>query len=261
MKKIIFSDLDGTLLDHENYSYEKAKNSLELLKKEEIPLIFCTSKTRAEIELWREKIGNKDPFVSENGGGIFIPKSYFPFDILYDKKRKNYFIINLGTNYRRLKKIIKLLRKKFEIKSFLDMSIEEIVKDADLDLRQAELAKKREYVIPFKILNKDQEKQVIEYIKNQDLNVTKGGRYYHLMGNNNKGEAVKILSQLYKKKFGDIYTVGIGDSENDFAMLDVVDSPYLVMKKDGSYASSKYTLAGGVGPAGWRKVIEIELKI
>jgi mannosyl-3-phosphoglycerate phosphatase len=94
MKKIVFSDLDGTLLDHETYSYEKAKNSLELLKKEEIPLILCTSKTRGEIEFWREKIDNKDPFISENGGGIFVPRSYFPFNVLYDKKSKNYFVIN-----------------------------------------------------------------------------------------------------------------------------------------------------------------------
>jgi mannosyl-3-phosphoglycerate phosphatase len=174
------------------------------------------------------------------------------------KKVKIILLLIFGADYGRLKKIIELVKKKFEIQSFLDMSVEEIARDADLDLKQAKLAKKREYVIPFKILNKDQEKQIIEYIKNQNLKVTKGGRYYHLMGENNKGEAVKILSQLYKLRFGDIYTVGIGDSENDFAMLDVVDSPYLVMKKDGSYASSNYSLAGGIGPVGWKKVIDIE---
>jgi len=77
MKKIIFTDLDGTLLDSDTYSYEKAKIALQLLKKRRIPLIFCTSKTRAEIEFWRDEVGNYDPFISENGGGIFIPKDYF----------------------------------------------------------------------------------------------------------------------------------------------------------------------------------------
>jgi len=260
MKKIVFSDLDGTLLDHETYSYEKAKNSLEVLSKKEIPLIFCTSKTRAEIEYWRKKIGNKDPFISENGGGIFIPKSYFTFDFNYNEKDKNNYVINLGANYNKLKQSINKLKEKFEIKSFSDMSTNEIANDANLNLTQAKLAKKREYDLPFKILNKNQEEEIIRYIKKQGLKITTGGRYHHLIGDNNKGEAVKILSRLYKKKFDNIYTIGVGDSENDFAMLDVVDSPYLVMKKDGSYASSDYTLAGDVGPAGWKKVIDIELR-
>jgi HAD superfamily hydrolase (TIGR01484 family) len=127
MKKLVFSDLDGTFLDHDTYSYEKAKNSLELIKKREIPLIFCTSKTRREIEYWREKIGNKDPFISENGGGIFIPRSYFSFKFLYDKKSKNYFIISLGAEFKKLKKIIKLLKKKFEIQDFNKTRPKEVI--------------------------------------------------------------------------------------------------------------------------------------
>jgi len=72
--KIIFSDLDGTLLNQDTYSFNEGQKALKLLKKYNIPLIFATSKTRAEIEFWRKKIGNNDPFISENGGGIFIPK-------------------------------------------------------------------------------------------------------------------------------------------------------------------------------------------
>jgi mannosyl-3-phosphoglycerate phosphatase len=94
MKKIIFSDLDGTLLDHDTYSFEKEKDALHLLKDNDIPLVICSSKTRSEIEFWRKKLGNIQPFITENGGGIFVPRSYFPFNVLYDKKSKNYFVIN-----------------------------------------------------------------------------------------------------------------------------------------------------------------------
>ncbi|RLI93151.1 MAG: hypothetical protein DRO95_00515, partial [Candidatus Altiarchaeales archaeon] len=45
---IIFTDLDGTLIDEE-YSYRDAEDALSIIKKREIPLILCTSKTRAEI--------------------------------------------------------------------------------------------------------------------------------------------------------------------------------------------------------------------
>ena len=42
----IFSDLDGTLLDHDTYGYEPARPALALLGRKNIPLILCSSKTR-----------------------------------------------------------------------------------------------------------------------------------------------------------------------------------------------------------------------
>jgi mannosyl-3-phosphoglycerate phosphatase len=259
MKKIIFTDLDGTLLDSDTYSYEKAENALQLLKKKEIPLIFCTSKTRAEIEFWRDEFGNYDPFISENGGGIFIPKYYFSFKFLYDREYKNYFLIKLGTTYNELVNFINFLKEKYEISSFSDMSAEEIVKDSDLELIQAKLAKKREFDLPFKILNKKQEKDILNKIEIQGFNYTVGGRYYHIIGDNNKGKAVKILSDLFRRKYGDIKTIAIGDSENDFQMLDVVNKGFLVKKKNGSYASNKYSKAKGVGPEGWNNIVQKEV--
>ena len=78
MKKlIIFTDLDGTLLDHKTYSFENAFEALQAIKEKNIPLIICSSKTRSEIEYYREKLSNNHPFVSENGGGIFLPEGYF----------------------------------------------------------------------------------------------------------------------------------------------------------------------------------------
>lgn len=74
---VIFTDLDGTLLDKNSYSFAPARPALILLKKKDIPLIFCTSKTRAEIELYRRKIENSDPFISENGGGHFYTQWIF----------------------------------------------------------------------------------------------------------------------------------------------------------------------------------------
>ena len=83
MKKVIFTDLDGTLLDYDTYSFEEAVPAIKEAEDKKVPIVICTSKTRAEIEYWREKIGNNHPFVSENGGGIFIPKKYFRFDFEY----------------------------------------------------------------------------------------------------------------------------------------------------------------------------------
>ena len=74
---IIITDLDGTLLHPVSYSFEDAIPALEEVHKANIPVILCSSKTKAEIEVYRRRINNRDPFISENGGGIFIPKGYF----------------------------------------------------------------------------------------------------------------------------------------------------------------------------------------
>ena len=76
MKLVIFSDMDGTLLDSK-YSFRDAEKALDLIKKKKVPLILSSSKTRAELELYRKKMRNRHPFIVENGGAIFIPKNYF----------------------------------------------------------------------------------------------------------------------------------------------------------------------------------------
>ena len=78
---VIFTDLDGTLLDARNYSWRAAQPALDQLRRRRVPVVFCTSKTRAEILPLREELRNADPFVAENGGAIYVPRSYFPFPL------------------------------------------------------------------------------------------------------------------------------------------------------------------------------------
>ncbi|MBD3247512.1 HAD-IIB family hydrolase [Candidatus Pacearchaeota archaeon] len=277
---LVFSDLDSTLLD-EIYSFEKAENGLKLLKKKKIPLIICTSKTRKEIEVYRKKIGNKHPFISEDGGGIFIPKNYFSkkVDFDYDKKIKGYYVIELGVHYKNLVKILHGIEKRKEHKNvkviaFNDMSVNDLMNDSGLNKEQARLAKSREYDEPFKLIGKKPAKaKFLRAINKKGMDYTKGGRYYHILGENDKGKAIKILKKIYKKEFEcnskngkaknsqiQIKTIGIGDNTNDKEMLKAVDKPYLVQRPNGKYKFKGRNIKGmrkvkGIGPVGWNKVI------
>ena len=257
--KIIFTDLDGTLLDHNNYSFSAAKKGLKILLQQHIPLIFCTSKTKAEIIYWRKKIKNHHPFISENGGGLFIPIDYFSFCFEYNQKDDSYYLIRFGAPKDKLKKVMRELEQKFNLESFLSMDTNTLMEKTDLTLKQANLASKREFDIPFVLYDEKEEKRVIKYIYDQGLQCTKGGRFYHLMGDNDKGKAVSKLIRLFKRKFDSIDTIGIGDSENDFSMLTQVDHGYLVKKPDNTFASNEFNHSDGIGPAGWQNVIEKEL--
>jgi hypothetical protein len=98
---VVFSDLDGTLLDHTTYEFGAARVALDRLHDEGVPLVLCTSTTRAEVEPLPIALGNRDPFIVENGGGVYVPAAYFPFEIEGADVRDGYRVVPLGDPYQR----------------------------------------------------------------------------------------------------------------------------------------------------------------
>ena len=116
----------------------------------------------------------------------------------------------------------------------------------------------REYDEPFKVVGDGEGAEaVLEEIKKRGLSFTRGGRYFHIMGDNDKGRAVSTLSEIFRRELGDIATIGVGDSQNDLPMLESVDLAVLVQKPDGSYEPSDLEVkrAEGVGPVGWNRAL------
>ncbi|MFH0814226.1 MAG: HAD-IIB family hydrolase, partial [Pseudomonadota bacterium] len=220
---LIFTDLDGTLLDHYTYSFDPAQEALKKISAAKIPLIICTSKTRAEIEVWREKLNNNDPFISENGGAIFFPNEGGASDLkkcLDDHDR--YDIVELGMPYSELIIHFRRLKGIFEerIRGFSEMDASEVARLTGLPTEEAELAMRREYTEPF-IFDGDEAgiKRLQESVQTLRLTLTRGGRFFHLLGGNDKGKAVRIVTERYKRSFIRVRSVAIGDSYNDLPML------------------------------------------
>ena len=263
-KRILFTDLDGTLLDYSTYSFEKALPALELLRRRDIPLIVCSSKTKGEIGHYRRKLANHDPFITENGGGIFIPKSYFDPDLLtlpFDVREENgYSVIRLGAEYSDLRKALEALKSRgFPVKGFGDMTVEEITSISGLSRSEAALSKERHFDEPF-IFDGDEAdvRVLLAEITALGFRFTRG-RFFHILGNSDKGKAVSLLTGLFKKRFGSVVTIALGDSLNDLPMLQAVDVPVVVQKKDGTYEPEinvpNLIRAEGIGPAGWNRTV------
>jgi len=256
---LVFTDLDGTLLDHDTYSFDAALPALRLLEKKNIPLIINTSKTRGEIEMYRSLLGNRHPFVSENGGGIFIPEGYFRSKIRYDRASGGYLVIEPGTPREELRDVLKSVADEtgIRLKGISDMSLSEIMEATGLDEDSARLATERSYSEPFLIYG-DEEK-VRRKMVEKGYNHTRGSRFHHILGENDKGKAVRILSGIYRLESPSIETLGVGDSPNDLPMLMEVDFPMLVRKRGGTFDSGcrleNMTLADGEGPAGFNSAI------
>jgi mannosyl-3-phosphoglycerate phosphatase len=265
MKQIIFTDLDGTFLDFETYSYEKSLAAINRLKENDIPIIFCSAKTRAEQEIYRRELALFHPFIVENGSAIFIPRGYFPFLFDYHKAVDTLLAIELAIAYGRVRKLLAKIRKEngFPFRGLGDMSAAEVAEITGLNLEFAKLAKQREYDEPVKFDSSGEEEisKFLAKLGEAGLHWSYGGRLYHVMGGSDKGKAVEILGGLYRKMWGEIGTVGLGNGLNDLPMLSQVDVPILVQKKDYSWEDMnlpRLRKVQGVGPEGWsRAIVEI----
>ena len=263
-KIIIFTDMDGTLLDHQTYTFSEAEEALRLIREKEVTLVLCSSKTRDEIEVYRKKLSNNEPFISENGGAIFIPEQYEGLKCKYDKIVNGYLIIEIGTDFKTLADTFKRIKSStgVDIKGINEFSTDEVVRLTGLSEEEACLAVKREYSLPFIIKEGEKDAGIIKgAITSSGFTYTEGARFMHLMGANDKGKAVKILTDIFRENQPDvnITTAGLGDSLNDLPMLETVDRPFLVRKVLGNYDErikvKDLVYADGIGPAGWNKAV------
>lgn len=258
---IIFTDLDGTLLNHHDYAFSDAAPALERIKQHRIPLVIVTSKTRREVEPLRESLSIDDPFIVENGGGIFFPAGYLGLYIKNSLKTDGYDLISLGLPYSRVRRVFEKWRPEFDAKGFGDMTANEIAMLTGLSKEQAMRAKDREFTEPF-ILGLGQDSEALVALAEQaGLAVTRGGRFFHLMGKDqNKGRAVRMVRDIFQQHIGaKIITVGLGDSENDRSFLEQVDIPVLIPHPERGYLDMDrpgILRAKAPGSRGWNDVME-----
>jgi len=264
---LVFTDLDGTLLDQWTYSFQPARPALRLLRESGIPLIVCTSKTRAEVEQIRIALQNTDPFIVENGGAIFVPESVFPGELPGARKDSGYQVVEMGTSYSRILGVYSAIKERLpgRLRGFSDLSVEEVARLTGLSLEDAARAKEREYDEPFLLDDPAADLETVrEIAESAGLSITRG-RFFHLTGDNDKGRAVRVVKDIYARANGIVPgTIGLGDSPNDLPLLENVDFPVLVQQPGGRYEPSirlgNLIFAPGEGPVGWseavRKLVE-----
>ncbi len=255
---VIFTDLDGTLLHPDSYSFEEAVPALELLREKGIPLVFCSSKTRSELELYRKILDNRHPFIAENGAGIFIPAGYFPsFD--EGELRGEYRVISFGMPYHEIRRQFVSLRENLGIpvRGFGDMTADEVSSLTGLPKHEAVLALKRDYGEPF-VFPDAPDERFLQALVSSGFRWTQG-KLFHMLGDYHKGKAVSVLVNLFARSLVSMITVGLGDSLNDLSFLQVVDRPVLIRKENGCH-DARINIPGlyrteGIGPRGWNEAI------
>ena len=235
MKLMVVSDLDGTLLDHDDYSFEAVLPVLDRLDEAGIPLVVNTSKTRAEWLAMRGEFGNLDPFIVENGSAI------------YDGEKVEVF----GVARAEILAVLKPLRAKFKFTGYADVGVAEVMEWTGLSRQSAERSADRQFSEPLVWQDSpEKEEEFCELMKEKGLMTLRGGRFLHVLGQTDKG---KPLRHFREEK---VAIIALGDRPNDLAMFEAADIG-VVIKAPGDYflEAEDVLRSTEVGPRGWAEMM------
>ncbi|AIR67936.1 mannosyl-3-phosphoglycerate phosphatase-related protein [Dickeya fangzhongdai] len=254
---VIFTDLDGSLLDHDTYRWDEALPWLRRLRSHHVPVVITTSKTAAEIMSIQQELELHDmPAIAENGAHVLLPASW--------QTRLQTSRPPTSRTYPDICRQLQALREQygFLFRSFSDMDDAAVAAATGLTLSQAALARQRTASEPVLWQGDAASLEMFRaYLAQKHLSLTEGGRFFHVVHEGtSKGAAVNWLKQhLESIAHSSPITLGLGDGPNDISLLEATD--YAVIIKGP--VSDKVTLSPdfcgqsyrtqAAGPAGWNE--------
>lgn len=240
---LVFSDLDGTLLDHDNYGWDPARPMLDRLARAGIPVILASSKTAAEMIPLRAALGlGAVPMICENGAGLVQEAQQLADELTdYDQLRAT------------LGRLDPELRTNFE--GFGDMGVQRIARVTGLSEENAGLAAQRRFSEPG-LWHGTQAGQVefVAALRAMGISARMGGRFLTLSFGGTKADRMASIAARY----GAPVSVALGDAPNDIEMLQAADYGIVVanphrdpLPQLPGEAEGRIRRTVLPGPAGW----------
>ena len=234
---VVFSEGDSVFDRASPHSFDAAARKLTWLTRNHVPLVLCSSKTRAEVEHISRRLGISHPFICESGSAVFIPNGYLGFAVRNGQEVAGYKVVEFGRPYAEVVDILRSTaeRERIRIRGFNDMPVEEVARERGLSLIDARLAKLREYGELFRVLDPDPaaRPRLFKALHTERLLCnTTAGLYDHAGAAVDHRLGVSLLCGLYRRARGDVASVGFAQSTHEGNLLQLVDIPVVVSAHD-----------------------------
>jgi len=259
VKRLVFTDLDGTLLDHDTYEFEPAAFAVDQLKRDGVPLIFNSSKTFAEMRELQRAMGlAPSPMIAENGAGVFLPKQQFERKSARWLDRGAYWLVAHSEPRQHWLDLIKAFPKdELSIQTFDSLGPKGVAELTGLTVPAARLACEREFSEPTSL--RGSVKAIgtfIDFIKARGGQVQHGGRFNTISGDCDKGRSMQWLANLIAQTEGcEVRTLALGDADNDLPMLNAANTAVWIQSAHRSIpaavSSAGFTISSKPGPQAW----------
>ncbi|MEE4277613.1 MAG: HAD-IIB family hydrolase [Halieaceae bacterium] len=261
---LVVTDLDGSLLDHHDYTWEAARPALQLLEELRIPVVFASSKTRPEILELRSELGNEHPFIVENGAAAYIPDGYFVDTPRGCERHGAFWRRAFAPPRQRWGALLDEQRARHPgaFQDFATADADEIVAMTGLPPEKAALANEREFSEPVQWRGSEaQLRSFLAAVRDAGARALRGGRFLSIAGDCDKGEAWRWLRDQYVLAAGgaSLYDLSLGDGNNDVPMLELTHRAALIAAP-GRAAPDLCRVEGvirseALGPAGWAEAV------
>ncbi|GED21645.1 HAD-IIB family hydrolase [Halomonas halmophila] len=255
--RLLFSDLDGSLLDHYSYAWSPAADWLTRLASLGVPVIPVTSKTRSELLGLRRELGlEASPFVAENGAVVGLPMAWRHASHSADADGLVVHTLGIDIGFIRQRLAVWRERLGAHFTPISEMSLEHVIDLTGLPESQARLARMREGSEPLIWEDSDEKLEAFhQALEGDGLRCVRGGRFWHVTGEADKGDAVTWLITRFAAMRGvRPLTLALGDGPNDVRMLEAVDSAVVIPARHGLAVrpnQSALYVSRAMGPDGW----------
>ena len=248
---MVFTDLDGTLIDHDTYDWAPALPALNALREIAAGLVLASSKTAAEIAPLRAKLGVAQwPAIVENGAGVLPPHQTHTPGV------SDYITIRTA-----LDRLPSDQRQHFF--GFGDVSVAQVAAMTGLTVDAAALAQKRQFSEPGRWSGtEDQRNDFLAALAADGVTAKQGGRFLTLSLGHDKVDQMRRIIATYQPR----HVIALGDAPNDIAMLEAADLGIVIanparapLPRLKTEDTGRIIRTQDAGPLGWNWAIRTAL--
>ncbi|MGB6200339.1 MAG: hypothetical protein WBF35_12400, partial [Candidatus Acidiferrales bacterium] len=247
------------------------------LERRSVPWVIFSGLTRAQLDPVRRKLGHTGPFVTEHGGGVFVPQGYFPVRIEGQERSGNFQMLPLAKPYLETVAALEDLAKEagVSVASISQMSLHETEQNTGMSRREAEQFRLRDFEEPFFFAGATEKRiaRFVELARKRGYHAKPGPIFWNFSSVPDSGEAARRLAKLFRAsapKQRQSQLVAIGASAEDIAMLTAADRGIMLPAENaaedpanpaeprGAHASNqsrRFEHAKYSGPEGWADAV------